>query len=146
MMTTYYIILLHLVEYFSRFIHTAACISISSLFLWLNTILLFKYTTFCLFIHLWMNTGFLSLLGYCNKHGDANISFEILLLILLVIYPKMEFLDHILRLWFLQWPCMDVRVGLWRKLSTEEFMLLNCGVGEDSWESLGLQGDPTSSF
>ena len=21
---------------------------------------------------------------------------------------------------------------------------LNCGVGEDSWESLGLQGDPTS--
>ena len=26
----------------------------------------------------------------------------------------------------------------------EELMLLNCGVGEDSWESLGLQGDPTS--
>ena len=25
-------------------------------------------------------------------------------------------------------------------------MLLNCGVGEDSWESLGLQGDPTSPF
>ena len=23
-------------------------------------------------------------------------------------------------------------------------MLLNCGVGEDSWESLGLQGDPTA--
>ena len=23
-------------------------------------------------------------------------------------------------------------------------MLLNCGVGENSWESLGLQGDPTS--
>ena len=23
-------------------------------------------------------------------------------------------------------------------------MLLNCGIGEDSWESLGLQGDPTS--
>ena len=31
-----------------------------------------------------------------------------------------------------------------RKLSVEELMLLNCGVGEDSWESLGLQGDPTS--
>ena len=28
--------------------------------------------------------------------------------------------------------------------STEELMLLNYGVGEDSWESLGLQGDPTS--
>ena len=39
---------------------------------------------------------------------------------------------------------MDVRVGLWRKLSAEELMLLNCGVGEDSWESLGLQGEPTN--
>ena len=28
---------------------------------------------------------------------------------------------------------MDVRVGLWRKLSAKELMLLNCGVGEDSW-------------
>ena len=27
---------------------------------------------------------------------------------------------------------MDVTVGLWRKLSAEEMMLLNCGVGEDS--------------
>ena len=26
----------------------------------------------------------------------------------------------------------DVTVGLWRKLSAEELMLLNCGVGEDS--------------
>ena len=41
---------------------------------------------------------------------------------------------------------MDVRVGLWRMLSVEELMLLNCGVGEDSWQSLGLQGDPTSPF
>ena len=31
-----------------------------------------------------------------------------------------------------------------RRLSAEELMLLNCGVGEDSWEFLGLQGDPTS--
>ena len=37
---------------------------------------------------------------------------------------------------------MDVSVGLWRKLSAKELMPLNCGVGEDSWESLGLQGDP----
>ena len=28
--------------------------------------------------------------------------------------------------------CMDVRVGLERKLSTEELMLLNCGAGQDS--------------
>ena len=41
---------------------------------------------------------------------------------------------------------MDVRVGLWRRLSTKELMRLNCGVGEDSWESFGLQGDPTSPF
>ena len=41
---------------------------------------------------------------------------------------------------------MDVRVGLWRRLSSEELMRLNCGVGEDSWESLRLQGDPTSPF
>ena len=38
---------------------------------------------------------------------------------------------------------MDVRVGLWRRLSTKELMLSNCGAGEDSWESLGLQGDQT---
>ena len=38
----------------------------------------------------------------------------------------------------------DVRVGLWRKLSAEELIHLNCGVGENSWESLGLQGDPAS--
>ena len=31
-----------------------------------------------------------------------------------------------------------------KKLSAKELMLLNCSVGEDSWESLGLQGDPTS--
>ena len=51
---------------------------------------------------------------------------------------------RLVKAWFFQWSCMDVRVGLWRKLSAEELMLLNCGVGEDSWESLGLQGDPTS--
>ena len=28
----------------------------------------------------------------------------------------------------------------------EELMLLNCGVGKDSWGSLGVQGDPTSPF
>ena len=31
-----------------------------------------------------------------------------------------------------------------RKLSAKELMLLNCGVGEESRESLGLQGDPIS--
>ena len=31
---------------------------------------------------------------------------------------------------------MDVRAGLQRKLSTKELIILTCGVGEDSWESL----------
>ena len=39
---------------------------------------------------------------------------------------------HLVKLWFFQWSCMDVRVELSRKLSTEDLMLLNCGVGEDS--------------
>ena len=40
--------------------------------------------------------------------------------------------------------CGCERVGLGRKLRAKELMLLNCGVGEDSCQSLGLQGDPTS--
>ena len=32
------------------------------------------------------------------------------------------------------------------KGSAKQLMLLNCGAGEDSWESLGLQGAPTSPF
>ena len=31
-----------------------------------------------------------------------------------------------------------------KKLSANKLMLLSCGVGEDSWESLGLQRDQTS--
>ena len=31
-----------------------------------------------------------------------------------------------------------------KKLRAKELMLLNCDVGGDSWESLGLQRDPTS--
>ena len=33
-----------------------------------------------------------------------------------------------------------------REELTKELMLLNCGVAEDSLESLGLQRDPTSPF
>ena len=48
----------------------------------------------------------------------------------------------------------SLKCSLWKTLEekitlttfAEELMLLNCGVGEDSWESLGLQGDPTSPF
>ena len=34
---------------------------------------------------------------------------------------------------------------LQRRLSNKEMILSNCGAGEDSWESLGLQGDPKGS-
>ena len=37
-----------------------------------------------------------------------------------------------------------MRAGPQRRLNAKELMLSNCGAGEDSWESLGLQGDPTS--
>ena len=41
---------------------------------------------------------------------------------------------------------MDVRVGLWRKLSTEELMLLNCGVVEALESSLaGKEIQPVHS-
>ena len=40
---------------------------------------------------------------------------------------------------------MDVRVEQ-QRLSAKELMLLICGVGEDFWESLGQQGDPTKSI
>ena len=43
---------------------------------------------------------------------------------------------------FFSKSCMDVSWTI--KLSTEELMLLNCSAREDSWESLGLQGDQTS--
>ena len=36
---------------------------------------------------------------------------------------------------------MDVRVDYKESWAPKKLMLLNCGVGEDTWESLGLQGD-----
>ena len=41
---------------------------------------------------------------------------------------------------------MSWKVGLKRRLSTEELMLSNCGAGEDSWESLGQQGDQPVNY
>ena len=41
----------------------------------------------------------------------------------------------------------SIQKKIWRwlrNLSSEELMLLNCGAGEDSWESLGQRGDQTS--
>ena len=41
-------------------------------------------------------------------------------------------LDSILKSRDIIWPTKVKRSGSQRKLSTEELMLLNCGVGEDS--------------
>ena len=43
-------------------------------------------------------------------------------------------------------PVVMYRCESWTVKKAEHWriMLLNCGVGEDSWESLGLRGDPTS--
>ena len=53
-------------------------------------------------------------------------------------------LDSILKSRDITLPTKVCLVKAMVKLSTEELMLLTCGVGEDSRESLGLQGDPTS--
>ena len=47
--------------------------------------------------------------------------------------PSFGFSSSHVRMWEL-----DI---LQRRLSVEELMLSNCGAGEDSWESLGQQGD-----
>ena len=39
---------------------------------------------------------------------------------------------HLVKAMVFPVSCMNVRFGLGRKLSAEELMLLNCGVGEDS--------------
>ena len=41
-------------------------------------------------------------------------------------------------------PVVMYECESWKIKMAKELMLLNCGTGEDSWESLGLQGDPTS--
>ena len=45
-------------------------------------------------------------------------------------------------------PVVIYRCESWtvKKAETQELMLLNCGVGEDSRESLGLQGDQPWDF
>ena len=51
---------------------------------------------------------------------------------------------YIVKLQSSQWSTMVVRAGPQRKQNTKELMPSNCGAGEDSWESLGQQGDQTS--
>ena len=51
---------------------------------------------------------------------------------------------HVVKALFFPTVMYNVRVGPLRRLKTEELMLLHCGVGEDSPESFGLQGEQTS--
>ena len=53
---------------------------------------------------------------------------------------------HIVKAVVFQYSCMDVRIGPQRKLRAKELMLLNCGVGEDSGEPLGLQDQTSQSI
>ena len=61
-------------------------------------------------------------------------------MVLLKIYPGWETIVRIMVFPVVTYGCESWTI---RKLSTKELMLLNCGVGEDSWQSLGLQGDQT---
>ena len=54
------------------------------------------------------------LLFFGTLHSDAYI-FHFLLCFSLLFFSQL-----FVRLWFFQWSCMDVRVGLWRKLSAFE--------------------------
>ena len=53
---------------------------------------------------------------------------------------------HLVKVMF--FPVVMYEYESWtvRRLSAEELMHLNCGVGEYSWKSLQLQGDPISPF
>ena len=45
------------------------------------------------------------------------------------------------------WPCPLEQDPVFPTSSpSHQLMVLNCGVGEDSWESLGLQGDSTNPW
>ena len=55
-----------------------------------------------------------------------------------------ELLAHLVKAMVFSSSHVWMWVEAWRRLSAKELMLLSCVVGEDSWESLGLQGDSTS--
>ena len=85
----------------SRFMHVIMCIRISFL-LRLNNILLYVYTTFCLFSHLLMNIWVVSTYGQlcCYEHWCTNIcssSEPLLLIIVLNCYPVLLQSRYLLR-------------------------------------------------
>ena len=88
-------------------------------------------------------SDFIFLVSKITTDGDCSHEIKRRLLlrrkVMINLYSRLKSRDialstevRLVRLWFFQWSCMDVRVGLGRKLSAEELMLLNYGVGEDS--------------
>ena len=53
---------------------------------------------------------------------------------------------HLVKAWFFTVVMYGCDIWTVKKAEFEELMLLNCGIGEDSSESCGLQRDPTSRF
>lgn len=97
---------------FWRFIHIAACVSASFLFLRLNTILLYVYNTFGLSIHLLMNIWALStfwllwivVIWKCTYRYLSECMFSIIL----GTYLKVELLGHVVTtLWVPFWGLLD---------------------------------------
>ena len=86
--------------------------------------------------------------------ADGDCSHEIKRLLLLAGKPRqhikkqivISLLTKVHLVKAVVFPVVMVGCESWtvKKLSTEELILLNCGFGEDSGESLELQGDPTS--
>ena len=77
-------------------------------------------------------SDFIFLGSKITADGDCSHEIKRHLLLGRKVMTNLDSIFKSTRLWFFQWSCMHVRVGLKRKLSTEELMLLNCGVGEDS--------------
>ena len=51
---------------------------------------------------------------------------------------------HIFKAMFFPVVMCGCQIWTMKKAGAEELMFLNCAAGQDAWESLGLQGDPTS--
>ena len=86
--------------------------------------------------------------GYVTAGGDCSHEIKGYLLLGRKAMTNLESIlksrDIALSTLLFQESYVDMRVGPWRRLNTEELMLLNCGGGEDYWQSLGQKGDQAS--
>ena len=88
------------------------------------------------------NAGFLFYLSNrCSRPGHTPPASNTLIASSQVVSGELQGNEALFPLRQRLWESWTVK-----KAERRRMMLLNCGVGEDSWESLGLQGDPTSPF